>query len=514
MNLVIPKRVKELPVTSWTEWDSVELVKSAIREMEGGHFHTAANLVDAMTRDDRIEGCLLTRCGALPALPFNIDARGDARRAKSVAKTAGDLFEEMFPNAALEDLQKWGLMLGVALGELVWQLRPDGTLGHRLKVWHPRALEYRWNEECFYVQTVDGQVKVEPGNGQWLLYTPYGTERGWMRGRVRSLYVPWLVRQWGWRDWARGSEVWGSGIKKASVPAGGKQADKDRFVREVSQIAHESTVMLPRDADGKGGYDLELLESKGSTGEGFDRMVSKTESSIAINLLGQNLTTEVKGGSLAAAYIHATIRNDILRADGQNLALCLREQALKPWARFNYGDPELAPLPAWKTDPPEDKKAKGDAMKAAGDGIRALKAIGAKPDVDAILEDSGVPTTGKAEDVKIGPDGNAPEAAGAKEDEKPTKTSRRPEPKKTGAIAGQLYADELSDRSVPLGAKALAPDLETLLSVIKSAKSYDDLRGKLVKAYGQMDRARLADLLEKAIVLADLAGKHAVLEDL
>src|SRR4051812_32113806 len=94
---------RELPVHSWSEWQSVSQVKGAIRSLELGIFDAGSQVIDAMGRDDRISGCMSTRAGALPSLPLSFEPRGDGRQKKAVAKDVEENFDRMFPDHALTE---------------------------------------------------------------------------------------------------------------------------------------------------------------------------------------------------------------------------------------------------------------------------------------------------------------------------------------------------------------------------------------------------------------------------
>jgi phage gp29-like protein len=242
-------------------------------------------------------------------------------------------------------------------------------------------------------------VEVRIGDPQWLVYAPHGIERGWMMSLVRSLAVPWLIRQWGWRDWGRYSEVHGLPTRKGKVPYGASEEDKQRFIQEIASLGTESTIRLPQGATKDDpGFDVELLEAESNTWEGFEKLLVRADTCIAVRIVGQNLTTEVEGGSYAAANVHDRVRNDILRADADSLAEALHRQTLSDYARFNFGDPGLAPLPKWDVEPPEDENAEATAAKTWADAIVTLQATGAKPDVDAILDAHNIPRKGAAGD--------------------------------------------------------------------------------------------------------------------
>jgi phage gp29-like protein len=518
-----PKPFRELPNYSWSDFDSVTAVKSAIRALEYGQLDQAALICDAMRRDDRIAGCLDRRTQALPALPFHLEP-GTGRRAGQVMELVEANFERMFPDGVLSELQIWGVMLGLGIGQLLWEGR-DGLWWPTLRIWHPRFAYWRWDDRAWHTNT-EGQtgVVLTPGDGQWVMLSFKTLERAFMFGSARHLYVPWLLRQWAMRDWGRWSEVYGSPLRVAKTPAAADEADKQRFLSELAMLGSESVIRLPGSADPLNQFAVELMEAKSTGSDGFNQLIGKAETSIAVALLGQNLTTEVKGGSFSAAQVHESIRAEILQADAQLVAKCLREQVLKPWAAFNFGDPELAPQLRWSTDPPEDKVQSGLALKGLGEGITALQNTGAKPDVDELLERAGVPTTGPAEErpapqaqpgqlepeavePKDGADGEQPVAANSV-------TAALSRVKPSGALRGQLYVDDVTDATKRAGQRILAPDVSKLLEAVLHATDFEDLRHRVVESFGAMHPEALAKVMAQAMTMAELAGRVSALEDI
>lgn len=512
------RRAQELPLVSFTDWDSVNQVKMAIRQMENGVFSMAADIIDAMGRDDRITGCLTQRSRALVSLPMALDPRGDKRQAQACANELDDLYEELYPNSALTDLLRWGTLLGAGLGQHLWEYG-ERRWNYRLKIWHPKMLSYRMDTRSFWVQTMDGEQEVVPGDGQWILYTPYGMDRGWMQGIVRSLYVPWLIRQWAMRDWARYSEVHGLPIRKAILPPNAQKEETSRFVAELANLANESTIATPQMAGGTAGdpnrYDVELLEAMSRNWETFDKLLDRADANIAIAIVGQNLSTEVKGGSFAAATAHQNIRNDILQFDGEGMAQTLRDQSLKHWALLNYGSADLAPMPIYATKPPEDKVQKATAWLKTGEGLTALRNAGIKVDIDEVTDMEGIPTTGAAHELPPDPPKGATLAPGEEPAPPPAKpppgrpTAKASQAAPPAAIEGQMFVDDLVDDGVPLGAAAARQALRQVLALVEDAKDYESLRAELKKLYGDLDPKRMAALLHQAMVLAELAGMYA-----
>lgn len=501
---------KELPLFGTTDFDRVAKVKRALAGLESGIFTEAAALVDAMGRDDRIEATVQQRLEALGGLPFEVHpAEGMGSRADEAAAQALASAPVMLDEAALAELRTWALWLGVGVGQKVWDTsRP--TWVPRMKVWHPRFLRYDWATRTFRIIAEDGERVVEVGSPEWVLYAPHGTERPWMRGLVRSLAIPFLVRQFCLRDWSRYSEVHGLPIRKAIVPKSADEKAQTRFRNEVATLAAESTIVMPRSKNGatEEAFDMELVEAVGRSEEGFDKLIARCDSAIAIRVLGQNLTTEVKEGSRAAASVHERVAQRKLASDATTLTACLREQLLKPWAHFNFGDAELAPWPQWDASPPEDKAARATTYKALGEGLQALQKTGMQVDVDAEAERFGVATRGPA---KPPPEPQpAPDVDQDAPVDAPERLSRVGATLSTPTQRGQNYLDQLERNTVAQAAEALAGDLETVLGAIDAAESPEVLRERLTTLYADMKPDALMGLTRRAWLLAELAGQTAI----
>lgn len=513
--LVKPRSVsdrKEMWHWSFSGFDSLFSVKAAIRELELGQLARPAVLLDAMTRDDALGGALKRRAEALPSLPLSVE-KGTGRHAQYVADSLGKDFEKMAPDSELASLVQWGITLGVGFAEVKWKLNSSRWMP-RLRVWHPWAFHYRHDLEKWFGTDQNGTFEVTPGNGQWVVYEPYG-RKGFLRASVRELYMPWLLRQWGQRDSGRYSEVYGSPIRKGYVPRDASKETVDAFMRELAALGNETSITLPRGINGQPGFDLELLEARGDGMDQFLALINNAKTDIRVAILGQNLTTEVSGGSYAAAKVHESVRNDLLQADADKLSDCINEQLVLPWAVFNFGTQEIAPKICWNTQPPEDKKTEGDAMAALAAGLVAMKAAGVNLDIDKIIEAKGYPVSEPSEEAEEGEEAEEEEKAeGESEEEaKESETLSMPSDKQmAGAIFGQAFQDAMvTSAASEAGAKA-GKEMAILLSAVMESSSYGELRKKLVEAYKDMSTDGLSEVLYKALVLAQLNGIDSVFE--
>lgn len=515
------KKFTELPLQSYLMWEAMTLVQQALADHENGIFRSSSLLVDAFGRDDRIAGVEATRVNTIFCLPLTFEpTKRKPNKSKRIADDLKDAWPRMFPQAELRKLLKWGLYIGAGIGELVWDKWTPV-----LRTWHPQYLYWDWASYQFYIATTEGIVRVTPGDGKWILYTPYGFKYGWMGGLVRALAEKWFYRKFNYRDWARYNEVHGLPIRKAITPADAQDAHQARFATEMAALGTESVIRLPQNGKDQPGYDLQLLEAKADTYGGFVKFFEQIDSSIAITLLGQNLTTSVSGGSFAAAKVHDNVREDLRGADGSTISECLRSQALVHYVRFNYdfaAADDITPKPVFETSPPEDKSTKAVAYQALAAAINVFRQAGVTLDWKKVLTDFGLPVVGMGLDptspLPGQGNGNGGDDQGddkqTPQDKKQANAALEWLSRQPGWKRGQDYASHIASLALEGGAQVIGRDLERVLKIVRSSKSPEDLKRQLVNAYGAMSPKAFAQVAQRAMILARLDGRHAVLEDL
>src|SRR5712692_4061029 len=136
-------RRTDLPVQSFTNWDSVGLVMQSLTDHDTGLFRTPSMLWDAMLRDDRIFGVLNTRIDALLGSKLSFKPADESAKAQQVADDLEEQWDKLFPAHALHEYMRWGIGLGAAIGELIPK-RTTSSWGFTLKGWHPQFLYYNW----------------------------------------------------------------------------------------------------------------------------------------------------------------------------------------------------------------------------------------------------------------------------------------------------------------------------------------------------------------------------------
>lgn len=390
-----PGEYGDIPVSIWADWN-VQAIRNAVMGHANGNFGPAGLLVEAMLADDRVQAATNGRIKGITRCEPVFEAGDDPQR-QELAAELSEVWPELVPDQELEQMLVWSTHLGFALCELVWEAREDlGRWVPRIKPWHPLSVWYNVADRSYYAITTGGSIRVEPGDPKWLLFTPWGAYRGWLRGSVRSVAIPWIVRQFALRDMSRYSEKHGLPMLVAKVPAQAPSEDKARFFSSLRNLGAESNLLLPVQAQANGtggvGWDIELLEAKDRSWQAFTELRAECDRAITLAVRGTNLTTEVDGGSYAASKTHQEEDADYAAADRKKLAQCLLKQLLRPYCLYNHGDANLAPRfqlvpPEGQLEPAEIAKVWSEAAGAVGQ----LEAGGWKVDRAQVAERLGLP---------------------------------------------------------------------------------------------------------------------------
>jgi phage gp29-like protein len=285
--------------------------------------------------------------------------------------------------------------MGFSVAQVIWRPNADNSVWMPdIEPWHPAFIYVDTASHTYFALTTEGPVQVTPGTGQWILYAPHGHRYAWMTGAIRSIATPWLARAYTWRDWLRANELYSLGIRKAKVPENASEQTKKAFFQQIAALGSNSTILVPQGVDGeRASFDIDVLfPPNGNGATGFETLMSKAESKIAIRINGQNLTTEAKGGSFAAAKVHENVMEGILDADSNSLGQCLTKQVVEPYIDFHPYPPNTRPpVIAWNTAPPEDIDKRADSMLKVGQALAAFGSARAPADPRAVLIKFDIP---------------------------------------------------------------------------------------------------------------------------
>jgi phage gp29-like protein len=390
--------IREPSGRNWIDWDA-DGIMAAEQLAASGNLRQAAELCHALLADERIASNLATLTRGLLGLPLSWEAGAGRQKHRAVrALEAEEDWLSMADEATLAQLLLWGVLLGVAVAKLTPYVGASGRLLLKVEPWDPRWL--RWDDagQRWMITTANaGEVPVET-DGRWLVLTPHGAHRPWEHGIYRILARWWLLKRYAREDWMRHSEVKAQGVLVAFSTDAARQGPAGRddlsarqrkhLAEQLKGLGRDAALVLPR------GLDMKLVESQAKNYETFEKQIELSNTGISVGILGQNLTTEVKGGSFAAAKVHADVADYLRRAYAEILATTLHFQLLAFWALWNFRAEAIAPWPAWRVEAAADAKALGEAMKALAEGIEAAERTvpeGYAVDREALYQKAGVP---------------------------------------------------------------------------------------------------------------------------
>lgn len=502
-------------VRVFTQWTPA-MIRSAERVAEAGDLSQAVLICEWLLTDDRITSALDARVDALLGLDVTFEP-GKGRKSRLAVKAleAGEDWWEAYPESELRQVLLWGLLLGVAPAQHRWTERADhgGRVLPMPQLWHPQTLRWSWQYRKWTVRPDAGtQIDVVPGDGRWILHTPFGAERPWAYGLWRSLSRWVLLKQLAVSDWSRHSEK--ASALVATAPPGATAKQRQELAEDLTRLSLDAVCALAA------GFDLKMVEVSANTQAIYAGQITAADNAIAIRIRGGNLTTSVDGGgSRAAAEVQASTGDAVkLRFDAASLATTLGTQSLPWWAELNFADQSVAPWPVWPVEPEEDKTKRATMVSTLSDGLTKLDALGFEIDTKKLTEEFGLDFIVGRKEPEAAP---APEP-GAVVPPKPTGKPAKDEPVEraemrgeTGHIDGMLYVLDVEDSATAAAKRALRTTLmDDIREIVANGSDLESIRNAVLAKYRDAaSPERLREITRAALVMGELAGTLSVHQD-
>ena len=366
---------RDIPIVTIQNTWTVPDVRHALWSHMAGIFEVSGQLMDSMLGDDRVQSTLGSRLSGL----FGRDVRYEPANDSAAAREVADAWEAHFPqfmaSYAIPETAVYSIFMGFGHGQVLWDTSGKLWLPYA-RPWHPRYEMYEWTTRKYIAISQDGNIPIFPGDGKWYEHTPYGAYRGWVRGALRAVAEPWLIRHWAIRDWARFSEVHGLPTRLGYVPSTADPAARAAFFDKIACLGSEPVLMVPRGVDKESkdtGYGYELVEASSQSWQAFPGLRDHCDMAIVLALLFQNLTTEVSGGSFAATKSHMDVRQQAIASDNASWRTTIYRDFARPFSFFNFGDADLAPSTYFDTTPREDYEANAKQFSEFGKAIQVLR---------------------------------------------------------------------------------------------------------------------------------------------
>jgi phage gp29-like protein len=132
------------------------------------------------------------------------------------------------------------------------------------------------------------------------------------KAALSPCFWPVIFRKNGFKFWTIFVEKFGMPFLLAKAPEGAKETEIEAVADMLEDMVQDAIAVTPK------GYEVEIAEAAQGKGSGdsiHKVYIEKSDTEIAMAILGTNLTTEVSGGSLAASQSHMEVRKDIIESD-------------------------------------------------------------------------------------------------------------------------------------------------------------------------------------------------------
>lgn len=388
-----------------TEYDTLDAVRASVLAHVGGSFYEGALLAERMMWNARVWSVVQTRTNGLIATEQRWKEGRKNRDGRRALEAWRQDYPRMLPTAVRKLRAVEGLLTGISFG----QRRPE---------WNPKTgrwllkLQPYWAGHAYWNQSLrvyriridlKGYEEVpspslggtiDPLVSPWYIYEPNGSE-SYRRGLLVALFNVWYGLDRCIRDGFRFAEKHGIGILKAFFPD--TQGDEvreaeNRFITRLRGMGSEGVIPLKRGSGERDDQDVTPLEFSGGAGfAGIESARNGANVDIAVAGLGHNLTTEVKGGSFAAANVGDYIRSDYKEHDALGELASDYDQIGRAWALVNFGDPDLAPIGEAETDPPAADQTAASTYQSLFQALQTLpEEIRKLVDIEALMDRFGV----------------------------------------------------------------------------------------------------------------------------
>lgn len=389
----------QLPTWTQSRWYLADL-ETAEHNADSGDLRMAGRLMAAARRDGVMTGVLSTRTGGLVRLPKHF--RGDEAVVQSLdvgRDSVRSVFDEMLPPDELALMAADGVLLGVAVGELIPVRGRAYPVLCRLD---PQYLQYVWSENRWYYLSALGRLPITPGNGKWVLHTPGGRIAPWNNALWRAIGRAYIRKDHA--NWHK--DAWEAKLahpaRVAVAPQGAQESQREAWFKQVMAWGINSVFgMTP-------GYDVKLVESNGRGFDCFVKTIADQNTEMIISIAGQTVTTNGGDAAFQNSDIHKTIRADLIKSTADSLAYTINTQCIPVYVAGRYGADAINSMPCimeWDVTPPKDRNAEAQSMVTVANAISTLTTSLAgseqKLDVPKMCEQFAIPT------LKLAPAGDA-----------------------------------------------------------------------------------------------------------
>lgn len=447
-----------------------------------------------LERDSHVHAILQKRKFAVIGRPWEVTSASDS----PLDKRAADLVEAQFKSLGFDKLCLGLLdaqLMGFAVAEVMWEIRGN-------EIWAAQALMRR--QERFVFKALEDGAKGsqdpwvlrmrtldQPLEGEdlpprkFLVHrtgaldnNPYGLGLG------SQLFWPVEFKRQGLSYWMVYADKFGAPTVDITYEPGATETEKAELLKAGTSFSTEAAILHPS------GTTLDLLEAaRTGSVDAYDKLVRYMDEQMSEAVLGETGSTNQHGagGSRARDQVGNEVRLEVAQADADLLSATLQATLIRWIVEMNLPGAGLPSV--WRSfEEPEDLKSRAER-----DGL--LFDMGFKLTPEGLLDAYG-------EGYEAIPPAPPP----------PAKVPGLPQPSlELGEGDALDAADRITAQAIARAGRSYNAMLAPIKKAIASSTSLLDLRGRLETLYPELDGHAFAEVMEQAMVLASLEGRHDVL---
>ena len=439
------------------------------------------SLYDEIRRDPHAYAVLNKRVTEVVSREWKVQQASDRRLDKRAADAVRDQLKALDFDRLTKGLMG-AILKGFAVAEVLWELRDGIWWAVKIKVRKQRRFRFTADGEL-RLTTRQSMIDGEPVPGRKFIVhrfsldneddDPYGLGLG------SVLFWPaWFKRQV-LAHWLKSSENHSDPTTKGTYPGDWDDEKQKKLLAAMRNARRGGSIAVPD------GITIEQLSAPSDRNTGQESLARYLDEMMSEAVLGETLTTNSGDrGARSLGEVHNDVRIAIAKADADLLSATINETLVRWIVEVNFPG---AGLPTVWRDFEE-----GEDLDARVKRDQTLDQMGYRPSsVDQINETYG----GDWIDTRAAAPATPAAAIGA-------------------LFAEAVPADDplgpLIDRTDAAAAPTLAAMLEKIRGAVVGAASYDEAAERLLALMPSLDPSGLADALEQALVIADLAGRAEV----
>lgn len=447
-----------------------------------------------LERDTHVHAILQKRKFAVVGRPWEVLPASDS----PLDKKAADLVEAQLKGLGFDKLCLGLLdaqLMGFSVAEILWAVRGG-------QLWAAQAIMRR--QERFIFKTLDQGAKgaqdpwvmrlrtlTAPLDGdelpdrKFIVHrtgsfdnNPYGMGLG------NQLYWPVEFKRQGLTFWLIFADKFGSPTVVGKYEPGATDTEKQELLNAALSVSTDGAIIHPV------GMEMELLEAaRAGSIDTYDKLCRYMDEQMSEAVLGETGSTNQhgSGGSRARDQVGNEVRLEVAQADADLLSATLQDTLIRWIVELNLPGAGLPSV--WRSfEEPEDLK-----NRAERDGI--LFDMGFRPTLETITE-----VYGEGYEDMGPPAPPTPKVPGL------------PQPSLELAEGdGTDAADRITAQAISKAGRGYNAMLAPIKKAIQASTSLLDLRDRLETLYPELDSHAFAEVMEQAMVLASLEGRHDVL---